>query len=222
LAAAEILMAVINDVLDLSKIEAGWLDLVDEDYSIETTLNDAWGVVGVEAGSKELDLVVAIDAGVPSTLRGDGRRVRQVLLNFLRHAVEFTSRGAVTVTVTVQQAAGADQLRVEVSDTATYRGPVAAGCPAVRVASGRGSDVLGRAAKPQTSGSRAPEALGLTSYGCVTVTFDTANCAGRLALLGVPPAPPVWVWMITNIGVDGIVYPAAAVKLQTVLPSTAS
>ena len=115
---AEAVMRVINDVLDISKITAGGLDVLHEDYSITAAVTDACAIVGLNALANEVKLTVAIDADVPAAVLGDGNRVRQVLVNLLANASKFTSRGEIMVRVAVERAGdGLDRLRVEVADT---------------------------------------------------------------------------------------------------------
>jgi signal transduction histidine kinase/DNA-binding NarL/FixJ family response regulator len=115
---AESLMRVIDDILDFSKIEAGKLDILHEDYSLEPMISEVCEIVGVKAHEKQLELAVSIDPDVPSVVRGDGNRVRQVLVNLLDNAVKFTSEGEIVVHVGTDRRRGAvDRLRIEVTDT---------------------------------------------------------------------------------------------------------
>jgi two-component system sensor histidine kinase/response regulator len=118
LTSAEALMRVINDILDFSKIEAGRLDILHEDYSVETTVNEVCEIVGGKAHEKKLELAVSISPEVPPIVRGDSNRVRQVLVNLLGNAVKFTTDGEIVVRVGVERIPHAiDRLRLEVTDT---------------------------------------------------------------------------------------------------------
>jgi two-component system sensor histidine kinase/response regulator len=118
LASAEALMRVINDILDFSKIEAGKLDILDEEFSIEAAADDVCQILGMKAHEKGVELVVSVDTEVPSAVRGDGNRVRQMLINLVGNAIKFTPEGEVVVQVGVGRAGdGTEVLRVEVADT---------------------------------------------------------------------------------------------------------
>ncbi|MEY2426127.1 MAG: hypothetical protein QOI61_1699, partial [Actinomycetota bacterium] len=116
---AEALLAVINDILDFSKIEAGKLELEDVDFDVPLALDDVASLVTRGAAAKRLDLRWDCDPDVPTALRGDVGRLRQILLNLLANAVKFTERGGVRVRVLNLGAIGADQVRIrmEVIDT---------------------------------------------------------------------------------------------------------
>jgi PAS domain S-box-containing protein len=114
----EQMLAILNDILDLSKIEGGHLELDIADFDLHDTINEACSAAGGQARAKGLRLIVDLDPVVPRRRCGDGRRVRQVVLNLVSNAVKFTSTGAVTVRVKLAGSAGPNALiRVEVSDT---------------------------------------------------------------------------------------------------------
>ena len=115
--AAGHLLAVLNDILDLSKIEAGRLELEAVDFSLAALLQRVRGLVAERAAAKGLALTV--DAGsAPDALRGDPTRLAQALLNLLTNAVKFTERGEVSLTVAALPADdGRLRLRFAVRDT---------------------------------------------------------------------------------------------------------
>jgi signal transduction histidine kinase/ActR/RegA family two-component response regulator len=116
--ASEQMMIVINDILDVSKIEAGLLELDVTDFVLHETIEQACAVVGLEANAKGIKLRVRIDPDVPRAVRGDAGRLRQVLLNLLVNAVKFTAAGAVMVRVHATHGRGnATTIRCEVTDT---------------------------------------------------------------------------------------------------------
>ncbi|MHB1834933.1 MAG: response regulator, partial [Solirubrobacteraceae bacterium] len=118
LTSAEALMRVISDILDFSKIEAGKLEVVAEDLALREALDDVREIVGVRAAERGLALSISIDPRVAAVIRGDGSRVRQVLLNLLANAVKFTSEGEVRLAVElVDGSEGEPALRFQVSDT---------------------------------------------------------------------------------------------------------
>ena len=97
----ESLLAVINDVLDLSKLEANQMGVKLVDYSPRDTVESVAALVLPAARKKKLDLQIQCDPAVPSVVNGDPLRLRQILLNLVGNAVKFTASGGVTVTLTV-------------------------------------------------------------------------------------------------------------------------
>jgi len=115
---AESLLHVINDVLDLSKIEAGKLELVDEDFDLRAALNEMTKSQLLRAQMKGLDLRSEVDADVPEYLTGDPVRLRQVILNLVSNAIKFTERGEVVVGVQLKSQDGEHaELHFSVRDT---------------------------------------------------------------------------------------------------------
>jgi len=96
-ASGEALLAIINDILDLSKIEAGRMGFEVAPFSIGDTLNAVTSLVTPRVKEKGIRLEVNVDEGTGGYCLGDGLRVRQVLLNLVGNAVKFTERGSVTV-----------------------------------------------------------------------------------------------------------------------------
>jgi PAS domain S-box-containing protein len=113
--ASETLLAIINDVLDLSKLDAGQADLERDAFSIEQVVDDLKGLLNVQAAEKNITLEAALDPNLPPLVYGDVTRLRQVMLNLIGNAVKFTSHGGVTIGV--RHDAGSNLLRVEVRDT---------------------------------------------------------------------------------------------------------
>jgi PAS domain S-box-containing protein len=114
----EHMLALINDILDLSKIETGHLTLDVANFELVDTIKEACAVAGALARAKGLGLEVEIESDVPRRAHGDGRRLNQVLANLVANAVKFTSVGAVTVHVSA--AATRDEstaIRIAVTDT---------------------------------------------------------------------------------------------------------
>jgi signal transduction histidine kinase/HPt (histidine-containing phosphotransfer) domain-containing protein/FixJ family two-component response regulator len=116
--AARNLLGILNDILDLSKIEANRLELESVRFGLEEQLQEVMGVVGLSAAEKGLGLSVRVAPEVPSELVGDPLRLKQILLNLVNNAVKFTERGGVAVGVQLE---GADAegctLRFTVQDT---------------------------------------------------------------------------------------------------------
>ncbi len=93
----ESLLTLVNDILDFSKIEAGKLDLETLDFDLRRTLEDARQLLWVKAVDKGLGLTCSIAPNVPVRLRGDGGRLRQILLNLGGNAIKFTPRGLIVI-----------------------------------------------------------------------------------------------------------------------------
>jgi PAS domain S-box-containing protein len=115
--AARHLLAIINDILDLSKIEAGRLELESTDFSLAAMLDHVRSLIAEQAREKGLDIELDGD-DVPHWLRGDPTRLRQALLNYAANAVKFTEHGRVALRVRLLEDSGSQVLvRFEVEDT---------------------------------------------------------------------------------------------------------
>jgi PAS domain S-box-containing protein len=116
--AGEQLLALVSDVLDLSRIEAGEMRLEEAEFETAPLLDTVLAMVRPQADAKGLALVADVPAALPRRLVGDALRLRQVLLNLLGNAVKFTAAGSVTLRVHVLAAeAGQALLRFDVADT---------------------------------------------------------------------------------------------------------
>ena len=112
------LLALVTDILDLSKIEAGKLELEKVPFSLEDCIYDAAKTFGFEARRKGIELVVDIAPGLPDVALGDPVRLSQILNNLISNAVKFTSKGAVNVRVDCrEEGASVRRVRVEIEDT---------------------------------------------------------------------------------------------------------
>jgi len=112
------LLDIINDVLDVSKIEAGKLTLETEPFEIDRLLDSLANVVAVRAAEKELEVAFWVDPAVPDELMGDRMRLGQVLMNLTSNAVKFTEHGGIKVSVElVQREESEARLRFAVRDT---------------------------------------------------------------------------------------------------------
>ena len=94
--AGKTLMGIINDILDLSKIEAGKMDIIDVDYSFVSMLNDLVNMVQGKARDKGLSFDIEVDRDIPAILHGDEIRIKQVITNILSNAVKYTKEGSIT------------------------------------------------------------------------------------------------------------------------------
>ncbi len=93
------LLELINDILDMSKIEAGQLELDNADFSLEQMLNDLVDLHATNAFDKGLELVLDIEPGVPEFAHGDVRRLKQCLTNLVGNAIKFTAKGLILLCV---------------------------------------------------------------------------------------------------------------------------
>ena len=115
---SETLLALVNDLLDFSKMEAGKLSLYVMDFRLRDLLKNAVALLAPRAEEKNLDLRLVIDDDMPDDLVGDAQRLRQVLLNLLGNAIKFTSRGSVAISVACQPRGGEELwARFAVRDT---------------------------------------------------------------------------------------------------------
>jgi CheY-like chemotaxis protein/nitrogen-specific signal transduction histidine kinase len=117
-ASGESLLSIINDILDFSKIEAGKLDLEETDFDLQGVVEETVDLFSGAAQAKGLELASLIGQGVPTALRGDAGRIRQVLVNLLGNAVKFTEEGEVVLRgALVEEDESAAVVRFEVKDT---------------------------------------------------------------------------------------------------------
>lgn len=116
----EALLAIINDILDYSKIEAGKITLEERPIDLASTLESVAELLAPRAFERGLEIVTEIDPAMPELVRGDEPRIRQVLLNLVGNAIKFTSEGGVALRLHVDAARGSDEklgLIIEVEDT---------------------------------------------------------------------------------------------------------
>lgn len=97
--ASKTLLTLINDILDLSKIEAGKMEIIKERYFLSSVLNGVVNVVQMKAKQKQLNFYVEVDETIPDELYGDEIRIRQVMVNLLNNAVKYTRNGSVWLRV---------------------------------------------------------------------------------------------------------------------------
>jgi two-component system sensor histidine kinase/response regulator len=116
-AAAHHLLGIINDILDLSKIEADRLELEEREFALAEVIDNARGMLRDRAQAKGLSLETEIAPGVPKRLVGDPLRLEQILLNFLSNAIKFSEQGQIRLRARVaQQAGNIVMLHIEVQD----------------------------------------------------------------------------------------------------------
>ncbi len=112
------LLDLINDILDLSKVESGNLEMEQERFNPFPVILEVVKVLGVRAGEKSIGLELKVQEDVPETIIGDPGRLRQIITNLVGNAVKFTEHGGVTVTAYVERLSGDDlQLHIDIVDT---------------------------------------------------------------------------------------------------------
>jgi PAS domain S-box-containing protein len=115
---AQSLLEILNDILDLSKIEAGRLELEETDFNLADLIRETMRSMELQAEEKGLELAWHMPPDVPQYLRGEPTRLRQILLNLVSNAIKFTSRGKVVVSVEKQWTGGGDVgVQLTVQDT---------------------------------------------------------------------------------------------------------
>ena len=116
--AGQSLLSIINDILDISKIESGKLEILSTNYKIFSILNDCYNMTRVRAENKGLALEMQVDSQVPSVLYGDEVRIRQIINNLLSNAVKYTKEGTVIFSLKFQSTE-ADKLYLIITVTDT-------------------------------------------------------------------------------------------------------
>ena len=112
------LLTIINDILDFSKIEAGRMDIEAQPFDLRECVESALDLVAARATEKQLDLAYVFEGEIPTAIKGDVTRLRQILLNLLANAVKFTDHGEVVLTVqAAPQPDGKIELQFAVRDT---------------------------------------------------------------------------------------------------------
>lgn len=101
--AGQTLLSLINDILDISKIESGKLEILPVEYDVSSLIFDIVNMMKMKATDKELDFELHVDERIPCRLFGDDVRLRQILVNLLSNAIKYTEQGSVTLEVTFNE-----------------------------------------------------------------------------------------------------------------------
>lgn len=117
--ASESLLGIINDILDLSKIESGKMEVVPANYSLRTLITDCCKMIEGRASAKKLELIIDADKTTPCNLYGDDVRLHQIITNILTNAVKYTHEGSITLRIRWKSAGDGKKilLIVSVEDT---------------------------------------------------------------------------------------------------------
>lgn len=111
------LLSIVSNVLDISKIESGKLEIIPVDYEVNSLISDCCNMAAGRAKAKELELLVECADNVPMKLCGDETHIRQIIMNLLTNAVKYTEKGTVKLIVSGRFTDGGFVLKVDVSDT---------------------------------------------------------------------------------------------------------
>ncbi len=116
--AGKMLLSIINDILDYSKIESGKMEIIPVEYQLSALLHDVNNLISVKIKEKNLVFNMDIDSKLPSALFGDEVRIKQVLINILTNAVKYTEKGSITLSISCEQTDKDNaNLYVKVQDT---------------------------------------------------------------------------------------------------------
>lgn len=111
------LLAIINDILDLSKIESGKMNIVDVEYELSSLILDVVNMMTMKAEEKGLKVEVDVDKDIPGWLYGDDVRIRQIIVNLMNNAVKYTETGTITLAVHGTRDGEYETLHISVKDT---------------------------------------------------------------------------------------------------------
>jgi len=119
ISSGQVLLSIINDVLDYSKIEAGMMEIESSCFDLEELIDDCVAMFAFKSAEIGVELSATIEPGLPLTVKGDSTRIRQVLVNLLGNAFKFTEHGRVQILVKLEKGVAPDNclVRFEVSDT---------------------------------------------------------------------------------------------------------
>ena len=200
------LLGIINDILDISKIEAGKLIVEHNEFELETTLASVVSLIGEKASEKGLELVLDIASEVPVFVVGDSLRISQVLINYANNAVKFTERGEIDIMVRVMERSENDALlRFAVKDSGI----------------GLSEEQISRLFTAFTQGdSSTTRQYGGTGLG-LAISKDLASLMGGEVGVDSQPGKGSTFWFTARLGIghqhDRLLMPAADLRGRHVL-----
>ncbi|GHV18730.1 hypothetical protein AGMMS49959_01310 [Planctomycetales bacterium] len=116
-AAGVTLLSIVNNILDLSKVESGKMELVPVEYNVPSLINDTLALISAYTGSKEVEFRLNIDETLPCTLFGDDLRIKQILNNLLSNAFKYTNKGSVDWNIRAERAGNHVWMTSSIRDT---------------------------------------------------------------------------------------------------------
>jgi PAS domain S-box-containing protein len=180
------LVSIINDILDISKIEAGKVDVEIMDCSVNDLLSTINDLMGPKIIEKDIDFKVAFDGPVPRQIRSDPMRLRQCLINLIGNAAKFTETGHIHVRVSAQDGAQGPEIRFDVEDTG------------IGIPEDRQDSIFESFSQADSSTSRR---FGGTGLG-LTITSKLAELLGGSLSVTSKPGQGSVFSLITSAGVD--------------------
>ncbi len=115
--ASENLLVIINDILDISKIESGKLEITNEEYNINSMLSDIINISKMRLNNKSVIFTTFVQSDIPNVLLGDEIRIKQILINIISNAIKFTKTGNINLNVTFEKQNDTVDLVFDISDT---------------------------------------------------------------------------------------------------------
>ncbi|MBP7654271.1 response regulator, partial [Candidatus Dependentiae bacterium] len=115
---AKSLLRIINDILDISKIEAGKIEIENIEFSIDRMVENVSSIISVKSKEKDIEFITHISSDVPNMLIGDSYRIEQILINLLNNSVKFTEKGEIKLSITLETETEKNaSVKFEISDT---------------------------------------------------------------------------------------------------------
>ncbi|MBP5198908.1 MAG: response regulator [Lachnospiraceae bacterium] len=111
------LISIVSDILDFSELQSGKVELQEETYNITSTVNDIINMVSAKKADKKIELIVNVDPNIPSSLYGDEKKIRRVVLNLMDNAVKFTENGSIFLDVSFRNEDYGINLIISVKDS---------------------------------------------------------------------------------------------------------
>ena len=115
--ASDNLLEIVNGILDISKIEAGKLEIVNTEYDVKKVLNELTALSRGRLGEKPIEFIVKFDESIPPVLYGDAGRLKQICVNILTNAIKYTKKGSIVFSVNSVKKDGICRLIISVEDT---------------------------------------------------------------------------------------------------------
>lgn len=113
----ESLLALVNDILDLSKVESGKMEIINTEYALSDLISNVIDMISIKAEDKGLKVNLMVDEHLPSVVYGDDVRIRQILINLMNNAVKYTERGSVSLEVSGMRKGSYVVIRFSIKDT---------------------------------------------------------------------------------------------------------